>query len=1174
MDGSGVNEFLDRLRRRGVARIWGGVAVILIFASVCVMLRRQARMPGFLWQTTSIETGQIIPEIGFSYESKHGKGRLSSHVERAPALLLENGVLLGPGNCLHADIRALGQGRFSFWYDYVYFSSSDNSDPRTNGRRYEIQAPLFYVGRSTALALYGLTLACYVLGTLLWARELRQGAGRLGKQLMRAVSHAATSAREGSWPRKSLPVLAPVSLALMMSAAGVFICRQANEPNYMWRKYLIGTKQIVPEVGFSYEARHGMERVSSHVERSPALLLENGVPLGPGNCLHADIRFLGQGRFSFWHDYVYFSASDNSDPRTNGWTYEIQAPLLYVGSGTAGALYVLAAVSCILLVYSLSTEFPHIAAPIQKLFKSTFGEYSVIWLGVSAIALIALAKAYPFLFLHREVASPSAGGGRTSLVHTCAWIFAIAVNLAAAFVIRRRFGNGYPKWIKVTYVVAMAISYYLLTVVAVGRTESDGVSSWNSYFVDPDSGSYVEKYSPATSSRPPVVPLFVDLVTAGTGFKHDLTGYNSNTAQSDLTIPLLRVVRAQKILLLAASLLASYSLMGLMGPSFSALLFLGLYDLGFYTHEINHVLSEPLAQTWLLLLLAVFFAFVRERRKWLLILAGILCAALFLTRPAGAFGILFLLAMILLAVGSDWKRYSLPAVLSVALMGGLAAMPGFLYYLKCGYFVITPHGSAKVAFALQVAKPEDVSLMPDEQCRRFLREALEKKKIEDAKIIPAHPDEIDRMCWLLSSNLNSVAWSVRKEPRIFSTVGDLILKEHRVEYLKIAAKSFLYSTTDYGLKSLGRFRVNFWFVVMASAMVAILVRGWVGLSIITLMGAHLSHLLIVSFYDAPIPRYILATEFLVLVAAFISLWALIFVIPWKKLRREVIEIAAGSEAGSVTDEGRVIGRIIDGGKCDSVGMRWIIWIAVPAALIGIYFVTNAHPALYAFTICTYYPVIGLLVRIVEPSRLVKILVALAVFVAASRMFAGHQMPNSKDLVAALSVGPLEVKGGQAIEQDFWLPGSSWRLGRLLADPSIKAELRLVADEVDLDGSHLYVNGKDVGTIGALLIRKDSGRFYGLPVYNYRLKCPKETLGGAVKITIRISAGKGFRIAYTSGIHPLPLTSHVRIIEDDGSVRDLSNEYYHGRFRFAAVIYLYSDKYSTESGSPLLFGTIY
>jgi hypothetical protein len=82
----------------------------------------------------------IIAEQGFCYIAVTGKRSLSSHLHPSAAQVLEDGVpLAGPANALHADIRTLGQGRYSFWHAHVYFSSSDNSDPRHNGRHYAIQ---------------------------------------------------------------------------------------------------------------------------------------------------------------------------------------------------------------------------------------------------------------------------------------------------------------------------------------------------------------------------------------------------------------------------------------------------------------------------------------------------------------------------------------------------------------------------------------------------------------------------------------------------------------------------------------------------------------------------------------------------------------------------------------------------------------------------------------------------------------------------------------------------------------------------------------------------------------------------------------------------------------------------------------------------------------------------
>jgi hypothetical protein len=53
----------------------------------------------------------------------------------SPIRLFENGV--GSAHSAHQDIRTLGGGRFSDWNaGAIYFSSSDNSDPRSNGRIY------------------------------------------------------------------------------------------------------------------------------------------------------------------------------------------------------------------------------------------------------------------------------------------------------------------------------------------------------------------------------------------------------------------------------------------------------------------------------------------------------------------------------------------------------------------------------------------------------------------------------------------------------------------------------------------------------------------------------------------------------------------------------------------------------------------------------------------------------------------------------------------------------------------------------------------------------------------------------------------------------------------------------------------------------------------------------
>jgi len=66
--------------------------------------------------------------------------------------LFEDGRELGPGRSIHAEIGAHGRGRFSHWGRSLFFSSSDNSDPRANGRRYQVVYRKPTEGDATALA--------------------------------------------------------------------------------------------------------------------------------------------------------------------------------------------------------------------------------------------------------------------------------------------------------------------------------------------------------------------------------------------------------------------------------------------------------------------------------------------------------------------------------------------------------------------------------------------------------------------------------------------------------------------------------------------------------------------------------------------------------------------------------------------------------------------------------------------------------------------------------------------------------------------------------------------------------------------------------------------------------------------------------------------------------------
>jgi hypothetical protein len=93
-------------------------------------------------------------------------------------------------------------------------------------------------------------------------------------------------------------------------------------------QYAIAPGDIASQQGHCYIARVQCEMPGDRDSRSGITVWENGVQLGPGHQRHELIRSTGGGSFSYWvQGTLYFSTSDNTDPRTNGRKYEIRWPL-------------------------------------------------------------------------------------------------------------------------------------------------------------------------------------------------------------------------------------------------------------------------------------------------------------------------------------------------------------------------------------------------------------------------------------------------------------------------------------------------------------------------------------------------------------------------------------------------------------------------------------------------------------------------------------------------------------------------------------------------------------------------------------------------------------------------------------------------------------------------------
>ena len=80
------------------------------------------------------------PSFLYTYRLKNGAP--DDRMGRSKLILYEDGTELGPAHNGHIDTMQNGLGRWSHWgVRNIQFSTSDNSDPRTNGRRYKIVNP-------------------------------------------------------------------------------------------------------------------------------------------------------------------------------------------------------------------------------------------------------------------------------------------------------------------------------------------------------------------------------------------------------------------------------------------------------------------------------------------------------------------------------------------------------------------------------------------------------------------------------------------------------------------------------------------------------------------------------------------------------------------------------------------------------------------------------------------------------------------------------------------------------------------------------------------------------------------------------------------------------------------------------------------------------------------------
>jgi len=504
-------------------------------------------------------------------------------------------------------------------------------------------------------------------------------------------------------------------------------------------------------------------------------------------------------------------------------------------------------------------------------------------LSCTVICLIGLQEALPHWLIansaqaERFVREPLYHEARLWL-----WVWLVIIMIGTAFLLSIYLKNQWKVRYSIPFLIALAVSYFLLTRFALITTPLGFDYHWDILYRSNDSGGYLSYQWGKMNPRPPVYPLFVQWI-AGDDAQKYLADIPWNKPVKPLGNPLLAVVQYQKVFMLGASLLAVFALMGLLRSPLPVVLFLALYDAAFYTDFFGHLLTEALAAAWLFLILAAFFGYFWKKHWIFLFLMGIGCAGIYLTRPSGIFCLVFLGIAGLYGIINHWKFTWIAILITCLVMGLIISAPSLADYALAGSFQPTPTFALQiVAFAVEVAQPSDMQAMPDEVSRRFLEKVLEKKVLEAEEEKALYPQteysdaEMLRLRYRIANHKfrmaigpRSVQEALGQEATMASSaafmqkVSIILLSRHWKEYLSIGLRQFVYA-----MDVLSRLKTpqSFLFLYLGTILACVLIKGEVGWISTALLAAHVLQVLLAGFFDIPTYRYVYATEFLVILA--------------------------------------------------------------------------------------------------------------------------------------------------------------------------------------------------------------------------------------------------------------------------------------------------------------------
>ncbi len=186
-------------------------------------------------ERSQINVSRIPEGNGLAYRYRPTERQLQLLAQRSDAVLLENGEAEGLQRvATSAEVVAKGAGTYATTFKNLYMSSTDNTDPRTNGRVYEIVFP-YHLPAWTPRAIGisgGVIAGLLLLATLILKRKPLIRAARPAPSVIRGSLLAViTTIRQSLFWKL---ILAVTLLRLVLISYDELVASDSDPLEYVW----------------------------------------------------------------------------------------------------------------------------------------------------------------------------------------------------------------------------------------------------------------------------------------------------------------------------------------------------------------------------------------------------------------------------------------------------------------------------------------------------------------------------------------------------------------------------------------------------------------------------------------------------------------------------------------------------------------------------------------------------------------------------------------------------------------------------------------------------------------------------------------------------------------------------------------------------------------------------